>query len=416
MNTSRRKFLSEATKLAATAGLMSSGLVSLADDYPYISGLRDFGPNDTIRLGIIGTGGRGSNLLELIREIPGMEVVACCDIIPFRLEEGLALAAKGAKGYDNYHKMLEDPSLDGIIISAPLYLHFEMVKACIDAGKHIYCEKTMTFTIEEAKKLGDLLKEKKAVFQVGYQHRYNPIYKKINDVIHGDEFGPLSHIECYWNRNGDWRRPVPDPQYERIINWRMYKDYSGGLVGELSSHQINVVNWMLDASPVRILGTGGIDYWKDGRETYDNTHVLIDYPGGVKASFTCLTTNEEMGFQMKFYGKNASIRLIRAEGYQATVTIEPAYLRQFQDQKKLDAVSAASPKWEAGKPMPLFQTEPGKEDSAPTIEALAGFGECIRENKEPVVGYESGKKSAIAVALANKAMYEGKIMNWKDYI
>ncbi|MEZ4774641.1 MAG: Gfo/Idh/MocA family oxidoreductase [Bacteroidia bacterium] len=416
MNGSRRKFLANTGKLAATAGLLTSGLGSLASEYPFTSNLKRFGPNDTIRLGIIGTGGRGTNLMESINEIPGMEVVACCDILPFRLESGMALAAKGAKGYDNYHKMLEDNSLDGIIISAPLYLHFEMAKASLEAGKHIYCEKTMTFTIDEAKKLGELLKSTDKVFQVGYQHRYNPIYKKINDVIHGDEFGPLSHIECYWNRNGNWRRPVPDPQFERIINWRMYKDYSGGLMAELSSHQINVVNWMLDASPVRIMGMGGIDYWKDGRETFDNTHAIFEYPDGVKASFTCLTTNEEMGFQMKFYGKNATIRLIRAEGYQATVTIEPAYLRQFKEEKKLDAVSAASPKWEAGKPMPLYQTEPGKEDSEPTKEALAGFGVCIRENKTPVVGYESGRKSAIAVALANKAIYSGEILNWKDYV
>ncbi|MDX2246909.1 MAG: Gfo/Idh/MocA family oxidoreductase [Bacteroidia bacterium] len=415
MSISRRKFLADSGKLIATTGLLSGGFQAFADEYPYRASLRQYGPSDTIRLGIIGTGGRGINLMELMRDIPGMEIVACCDILPFRLEEGLALAASGAKGYSDYRKMLEDNSLDAIIVSAPLYLHFEMVKNCLAAGKHIYCEKTMTFTIEEAKKLGELLQTQSTIFQIGYQHRYNPIYKKVNDVIHGDEFGPLSHIECYWNRNGNWRKPVADPQFERIINWRMYKEYSGGLIAELSSHQINIVNWMLDAHPTRIMGMGGIDYWQDGRETFDNTHTLFEYPNGVKASFTCLTTNEEMGFQMKFYGKNASVRIIRAEGYQATVTIEPLYLSQFKTEKKVDGVSSASPKWEAGKPMPLYQTEPGKEDSGPTIEALAAFGACIRENKEPIVGYESGKKSAIAVALANMAISTGEVLQWKDY-
>ncbi|MCB0846017.1 MAG: Gfo/Idh/MocA family oxidoreductase [Bacteroidetes bacterium] len=415
MKYARRKFLKNATKATLGAGLIASAPVSFAS--PFIRTNR-IGPNDTIRLGMIGTGGRGQNLLELFREMDGADVVACCDIIPFRLEEGLSMAAKGAKGYTDYRKMLEDDSLDAIVISAPLYLHYEMAEACIKAEKHIYCEKTMTFTVEEVKKLGKLLEGYDKAFQVGYQHRYNPLYNKVRDIIKGDEFGELSHIECYWNRNGNWRRPVPDPKWERQINWRMYREYSGGLMAELISHQLNIANWILDTAPESVMGYGGIDYWKDGRETFDNIHAIFQYPKGIKLSATSLTTNAQMGFQMKFYGKNATIQVIRGETYQAYLYVEPAYLQQYDKAREggVDAVSGASENLKQGKPIALHNEKVSSEDKEPTGKALAEFCRCIRENEAPLVGYDSGSKSAVCVALANKAMLKGEVIKWKDYM
>ncbi|MCB0632792.1 MAG: Gfo/Idh/MocA family oxidoreductase, partial [Lewinella sp.] len=289
------------------------------------------------------------------------------------------------------------------------------------AGKHLYCEKTMTFTVEETKALKPIVDGSGKVFQVGYQHRYNPIYNMVKEILDGDEFGELSHIECYWNRNGDWRRPVPDPKFERIINWRMYREYSAGLIGELSSHQINIVNWMLGGTPTKVTGIGGIDYWKDGRETYDNVHTIFQYPEGVKLNCTCLTTNAQMGFQMKFYGKNATIQLVREADYTAQLYVEPTYFtdlaKDLEKPQKVDAVSGATAQLlKKGEPISIYSEEAGREDAEPTVRCLASFGDCIRENKAPLVGYESGKGSAICVALANLAMQEEKVIHWKDYV
>ncbi len=409
--------------MGAVGGLMSAGMLSFTDAVSSnkASGRKKFGPNDSIRVGIIGTGGRGMSLIRNTQAVEGMEIVACCDILPFRLEAAMKLAAKGAKQYEDYRKLLAQADLDAVIISTPLYLHFEMIKAAIEADKHIYCEKTMTFTIEEAKKLKPLLEKSDNVFQVGYQHRYNEVYQKAREIIQGDEFGPLSHIECYWNRNGDWRRPVPDPKFEKIINWRMYRDYSGGLMGELSSHQINIVNWMMGTAPHKVTGFGGIDYWKDGRETFDNIHAIFEYPEGLKLSCTCLTTNAQMGFQMKFYGKNATVQITRETGYEAKLYVEPIYFREMNKQMNkevgVDAVTGATTEiLKKGKPISLFKSDPGREDAEPTRLAIASFGDCIRESKEPVVGYESAKDSAICVALANKAMQTGEMVHWKDHV
>lgn len=423
MKTSRRKFITTASQLGAVGGLMSAGMLSFTDAVSThnLSKRKSIGPNDTIRVGIIGTGGRGSSLIRNTQAIDGMEIVACCDILPFRLEAAMKLAAKGAKQYKDYRKLLEQPDLDAVIIATPLYLHFEMIKAAIEADKHIYCEKTMTFTIDEAKKLKPMLEKSDNVFQVGYQHRYNPVYQKAREIIQGDEFGPLSHVECYWNRNGDWRRPVPDPKFEKIINWRMYRDYSGGLMAELSSHQINIVNWMMGSAPHKVTGFGGINYWKDGRETYDNIHAIFEYPDGLKMNCSCLTTNAQMGFQMKFYGKNATVKITRETGYEAWLYVEPTYLKSYSSEKNkaagVDAVTGATTEiLKKGEPVSLFKSDPGREDAEPTRLAIASFGDCIRENKEPVVGYESAKDSAVCVALANMAMQTGEMVQWKDHV
>ena len=87
----------------------------------------------------------------------------------------------------------------------------------------------------------------------------------------------------------------------------MYKEYSGGLLAELSSHQIDFVNWVLGTHPEQVMGFGGVDYWKDGRETYDNIHVIYKYPKGVKAKFSCLTTNASEGFKIKVMGDKGTI-------------------------------------------------------------------------------------------------------------
>ena len=411
----RRKFINQSAKLGLAGSLLGSGLWNIE---PFIKPnlKKSFGPNDTIQVGVIGTGGRGKNLMQELQNIDGIDVIAGCDILPFRLEDALQYAVPNATGTDDYRRILDNPDVDAVIISAPLYLHHEMARDALLAGKHVYCEKTMTFTVEQTKDLKKYVDESDKVFQVGYQHRYNELYHTVKNIIQSEDFGPLSHVELYWNRNGDWRRPVPDPQYERIINWRMYREYSGGLMAELTSHQINVVNWIVGSSPIKVNGFGGIDYWKDGRETFDNIHAVFQYADGLNVNCNCLTTNANMGFQFKFYGKNATIQITREESYIARLWVEPIWWRQSQyDNQETDATTAATELLKKGDPIVVYENEAGTEDAEPTGYCLAAWGDCIRENKPALVGYESGKDSALCVALANKAMQQGETVYWKDY-
>lgn len=403
----RRRFIENSTKAALLGAFVNQPILRHSN----------YGSADEqINVGIIGTGGRGAWLTRLMQDIPELTAMACCDIIPSRLENGLKQASENAKSYEDYRHLLENNEVNAVVIATPLSLHFEMAKAALQAGKHVYCEKTMCFTTEEAIELEKIVEGRDLIFQVGYQHRYNPLYNQIKSVIQGDEFGELSHIECYWNRNGDWRRPVEDPKLERIINWRMYREFSGGLMAELSSHQIDIVNWILDETPSTVMGYGGIDYWKDGRETFDNTHSIFKYKSGVKASFTCLTTNAYQGFQMLFYGKNATIQVKGEQGHKAYIYIEPAYTQKLQKPDNVDAVSGATLKvWESGEGIPLGTGGP-EDDAEPTGKALAGFAACIKENKKPLSNVINGKNTAACVALGNQAMQKEEIIKLNAFM
>ena len=144
---------------------------------------------------------------------------------------------------------------------------------------------------------------------------------------------------------------------ERLLNWRMFREYSGGLMAELCSHHINVVNWMLDALPLKVTGFGGIDYWQDGRETFDNVNTLFEYPDGVKASFQAITTNAFEDVSMIFMGTEGTITLKKEEGQVAHFYSEPKRVKEElakEGVKSVDAITSASRRaWARGEAIPI---------------------------------------------------------------
>ena len=203
-----------------------------------------------INVGVIGTGDRGTGLMSLLRQVPDMEVVACSDLLPFRLENALKMAPK-AKGYADYKALLDRKDVDAVLVAVPFGVHTQVVLDALDAGKHIYCEKTMIRGYSDIKKVAAKVRASNKIFQTGHQYHSSRLYTHLVEKIQNGLVGEITAIECQWNRNGDWRRPVPDPKFERIINWRMYKEWSGGLVAELCSHQIDFANWLLKETPSR---------------------------------------------------------------------------------------------------------------------------------------------------------------------
>lgn len=394
-NFSRREFI-----LTGTAAF--SGFAALGSAHLLNVGMS--GNLDTIRVGLVGLGSRGGGIASVLKDTPGIELAACCDIIPKRLQKGMSFAAKKAKAYTDYQDLLNDKSIHAVIFATPLYLHYQMGSDAIDAGKHVYMEKTMTYDIPQAQKLVQKVKEANLVFQVGHQYRYYEMYHKIHEILSQDWCGFVSQIECQYHRNGDWRRPVSDPKMERQINWRMYREYSGGLMAELCSHQIDVVNWMLGSPPVKVTGFGGIDYWKDGRETYDNVRTVYEYPNGVKSSVSSVLTNAFKGYSIRILGTKATIEIQR----------EKAFLYPESKKKErgiVDGVSGATIKnWTQGDPIPIDYE---KVNHSPTVNALLDFADCIRNDKKAFSNVETGRDAAIAVHLGNLAMREEKVQYWK---
>jgi predicted dehydrogenase len=130
------------------------------------------------------------------------------------------------------------------------------------------------------------------VLQTGLQRRYSPFYQAARAMVKKGLIGDVTHIRAQWHRNGSGRRPVADPRLDRQINWRFYREYTGGLTAELASHQIDVADWFFGATPEFVCGIGGIDYWRDGRTTYDNIQMLFQYPQGRKLMYSAISTNQ----------------------------------------------------------------------------------------------------------------------------
>ena len=404
----RREFIKVGTALTAgiPLGLAASNL-----------NMQPSGKNDTIRLGVVGTGDRGEWECYILKETPGIDVVACCDILPKHLENGLKQAVKGAKGYENYKELLEQKDIDAVLIATPQHLHYQMVLDTLDAGKHIICEKTMTSNTEQALLLSKAVKDTKYVFQVGYQWQSSPLFNKIHQMVNDGDCGQITHIRCNYNRNTDWRTKVEDPKLERLLNWRMYREYSGGLLAELCSHHINIVNWMLGSLPEKISGFGGIDYWKDGRETYDNVNTIFEYPGGVKASFQAITTNAFENVSILIMGTEGTIEIKKEEGQTAHFYSEKAKVEQEASEEELkdvDAISSATRKaWVRGEAIPIEVENNTKDDLETTRAMFLDFSDCVRNNKMPRSNIDNGRDVAIAVDLAIKAMENGTIEFWK---
>ncbi|MEX0289693.1 MAG: Gfo/Idh/MocA family protein [Flavobacteriaceae bacterium] len=359
--------------------------------------------NTTINIGIIGTGDRGGGLIPRINEINGLKVVACCDLIPFRLDAAIAKTDGKAKRFIDYRKLLEDKDIDAVLIATPFNTHAQIAMDALEADKHVYCEKTMAKGLESIQKLVNKVKGSNKIFQTGHQYHSSRLYTHAVDLINNGKIGKITSIDCTWNRNGDWRRPVPSPELERAINWRMYREFSGGLVAELCSHQLDVVNWVLKETPKKVMGSGGIDYWKDGRETYDNVHLLYTYPSGVKASFTSLTSNAMDGYKTKIMGDKGTIVLSFAKAW---FYPEGKYKKELGN---VDGVSGATVKWEEGKGIPI-----NVEHADPSTQALMDFKKSVLDNTIPASNVLTGAKAAVCVQMGLDAMYNDKIVRWNE--
>ena len=161
---SRRKFVSAG---AITVSGLAAGFSPLRRIYP---------GGDVIRIGIIGTGNRGSGIASLLKTMPGITLIACCDLLPDHLQNGMRYAAKNARAYSDHRKLLDDKAIDAVIIATPLFTHYPLALDALAAGKHVYLEKSMTYDIPQALDLVRRVRRSNLIFQVGYQYRDNDQY------------------------------------------------------------------------------------------------------------------------------------------------------------------------------------------------------------------------------------------------
>ena len=394
---SRRKFIKQSSLLAGGLLLQNQWLHAFN------------APADAkTTIGIIGCGDRGTGIMKIMNELTDrFTISAICDVLDFRIENAQkASPAANAKVYKDYRKLLDDKSIQAVVIATPLSEHYHIAKDALAAGKHVYLEKAMTYSIEQAIDLVKLAKARpNQVVQIGHQYRSTPLYFKVKEMIDKGYLGKIVQIDCRWDRNWNWRRPVPPGYTDKQINWRMYKEYSGGLPAELLSHQMDFINWAFNTHPDEVLGTGGIDFYKDGRNTYDNVQVILRYSKeNMIGNFGATCGNAHDGYIFKIKGTKGAVHLLMHDG---VFFPEPATKKELET---VDGVTGATKiEWNKEGGMPIIK-EPMKDG---TWYALQEFHQCITEKKTPVSNIITGATAAICVHLANKAIFDHTIEKWK---
>lgn len=411
----RREFFGKAAGALAAVSAITSGDTLSARSAP-----SPVAPSDQINLGIIGPGSRGKTVMRAFLRVPGVRFTALCDIYEPRFDEARKVTGEQTPAFKDYRQLLDQKGLDAIVVSTPPCLHEEHVVAALESGRHVYGEKDMALTVPACDHVVATVRKTGKFYQIGTQYHYAPWYQEALRRIHSGKLGQVTHIYAYWHRNNNWRRPVPDPndpKLEHLINWRLYKECSGGLLAELGTHEANFVNHAFEAIPESVIGTGGVDYWKDGREMPDNVQAVFRYPGGRTFFFSSITTNRFEGEQIRVYGTGGTIVLTQAGG---TAYYEPATNNSAVPQELIvehGITTGAS-----------FRAEvpySGPGDSSPVPEGIEGsadylavrsFIECLRKNQRPSADERAGWASGVTIALGNQAITSGEPVKFADHI
>ena len=367
------------------------------------------GANDRIRLGIIGPGDRGTEILRQAIGCENVECIGAADIYTKRLE-AVKQVAPNAKTYLDYHRMLEDKDIDAVLIATPQHLHQECFVAALDAGKHVYQEKTMAFTVDHAKKMRAAYQKVagKRTVQIGHQYTsaghvpdaisfYTPELMGKVTAIHAHMYRNTPHGKPQWSRpvypdmtpeNILWKSFLGDSKpvefdANRYINWRFYWDYSGGNVYENLCHQLSFWYKVMDLKiPKAVTMVGGIYLWKDGREVPDTMNVTMEHEEEILFTWDSGFGNDQLKVTEDVLGDNGTI----SRGQQIRYTPQKV---NRKDGNEMVGATRNDPKAH-----------------------MQNFMDCIRSGKATNCPVELGFRISIACRMAVDSYRQQRTMRW----
>ena len=363
-------------------------------------------PSDRIRMGLIGAGGRGKRVMAEFLRHPSAEFVAVCDVYEPNLEAGLSAAGPGTKAYRNYKQMLDDPSIDGVLIATPDHWHATMVLDAVAAGKDVYVEKPVCHKIEEGRRLIDGVRATDRIVQVGMQRRSYNLHHEARDLRRAGRIGDVRMVRTYWLNHHGWPRdrrfegpidwdqwtgpagPAPkDPS--SFFNWVQISDYGGGIVQGQGVHIFDSIHMVMDAGwPLAVNASANEEKIPEIDQPLGMV-VTAEYPEDFLAIFTLNYT--AMRYEMR------SDQLNSYDGDLARMDVGRETLRIFDR----DAPQTAA----------YVKDQPGGFAEA-TILHAANFLDCMKTREEPRCPIEDGVKAALIVQLGMLSLKEGRRIQW----
>jgi predicted dehydrogenase len=374
----------------------------------------DDGPKTPIKVGIIGLGEQGRDLLASVMHVAGVEVAYVCDTYAPMQRRARAIAP-GAKAVADYHEVLNDKTVPAVFIETPSHLHKQIVLDALAAGKHVYCEAPLASSIDDARAIARAAKavEPKQIFHSGLQQRTNPQHLHVLGFV---EIGALAHIaqaKAQWHKKESWRRAAPTDARQNDLNWRLNQATSGGLLGEIGIHQVDATSWFLRALPLSVTGFGGVLVWKDGRTVPDTVQCVFEYPNGVNLAYDATLASSFEGAYELFQGTDSAVLIRDDRAWMFKESDAPqlgwevyAYKEKVGDDTGIALVADASKLLAKGlKPGENRETDPSR---GALYWAAHSFLANIRLNKPSACGPLEGFHATVAALTANEAILAGR--------
>jgi predicted dehydrogenase len=425
----RRSFLKTASA-AGAAGMVSAPAV-----------LAQKNPNDKIRLAMIGVGTRGIYLLERMQECPNTEVGIICDIYDANLQRaGSKAFNKSAVLTKDWEKALSSPDIDGVVIATPDFWHAPMAVRAAQLKKHIYVEKGMCRTLDEAKAIRKAVRDNKVTLQLGHHQNSEPTYIKAREIYRTGKLGKTPLVRTYIDRTNPWpewqfyrsydNQVLPadatpetvdwdrfqanasvktafDP--EKFFRWRCWWEYGTGIAGDLMSHQWDGVNMICGMGiPETVQTMGGLYFWKKDREVPDQWHVMYEYPKHqMNVTFACTFHNRHHGTNTFILGRDATIevgerhcRLYPAE-WKPDVSAKMAELRKKAVAEGRDPES-----------VPYEPEYAYKKGEMEVTDHQRNWIDCIRSGEVPRCGMDQAFEEAVTIVMSVESFFKERKVKW----
>jgi predicted dehydrogenase len=393
----RREFLKDAALTGAGAAVLGG-----------LTPARVLGANDRIRVGVLGTGERAQYLMTLFKKVPTVELVAVCDVYAPARAQSLEIAGLQAQSYLDYREVLDRKDIDAVVIGSPDHWHKQMLIDAVHAGKDAYCEKPIMHSIEEGAEMVRAVDEATRIVQTGTQQRSWDHYILGKQIVASGKLGKITMVHTYWYQNYylwwkglpevnpadlDWKRflgSAPDQPFtlEKFLWWRWYWDFGGGILTDLLTHWIDVIQWYMEQpAPKTATTVGGLYRMK--WQCPDTVTAVYEFPGDFMVTFTGSINSGVDDGGIEFCGSEATLKIDRAR-----LAVYPEGL-------------ASAPGTLAPEPEILVRSE---HDGA--LDNVKNFVDCMRTRKPPNANIHVGFEAARTSWIGNIALKHGMKVAW----
>lgn len=435
----RRDFIKKSAATSAGAGLILGSSRRTEASFNITDS-----PNGRIRLGFIGVGARAHQVMGDVLRMPGFEITAMCDAYKGRIERAQERTKGQAKVFNDHRELLASPDVDAVYIGTPDHWHKDHAIAALEAGKDVYIEKPLTYTVADGLEIIAAVKKTGRILQVGSQSISSPIQQKAREIIASGKLGQITMIRASEHRNtagGAWIYPIPpdaNPEtvnwemflgnapkrpfsLERFFRWRCYQDYSGGMATDLFIHTMTTLHYILDSkAPEMVVAAGSLYRWKESRDVPDTLNAILQYPEGFTINLSGTFNNESGGGRsVQILGTKGTLSLGRELSFEPEFPIEdngwivdswPSKLQDayYKDPKIIE--SEVPRKW---KPQVITGEEHwGSVGPNANTLHLENFQSAVRDRKQPVEDVFAGHRAAAVAHMINLAAKHEKPIYW----